>query len=184
MLGFGRQRGDTLVEVMLATVVLSVVVVGAFSLMNKGIATSYGVLERTEVRSHLTRQIELVTYFRDRYAQTIREGAPTTEYPASVWSAIIAKSSAAASSTDPNQCVANDGFYLANDGAGTEYSVRDYTHVTPSGIPAAGSGVWLEATRSDASVAVPYVDVYVKACWDAVEGGGGTMSSTVRLYDQ
>ncbi len=55
-----NQRGDTLVEVLLATVVLSMVLAGSFTISNRATRINQSALEKTEVSNLLRGQAELV----------------------------------------------------------------------------------------------------------------------------
>lgn len=185
MLTFRSERGDTLIEVLLATVVLSIVTVSTFTIMNKGIALSQEVLERTEARARLSEQLELATYFRDRYNEQLLAGQPTTQYPASVWAGLKSRNTGAASGTAPTKCSHNQGFTFQLNGAG-QYEVADYNAASSTAAvkPVAGSGLWLEMARSPGGIDPPYVDIFAKSCWNALGGNVGTVSSAVRLYDR
>lgn len=190
MLGVGRDRsesGDTLVEVMLATVILSMVVVGSFSILNKGTATAYSILERTETRSRISQQLEVVQYFRDQYIESKANNVPTNVYPASVWTEILAKADstnrAIVNNSDPSSCVPSNAFYMNQNSDGT-YSLANYAGPwVAERTPRPGDGLWIEATSANSSVSVRYIDVYTKSCWLAADTGTSTLSSTLRLYD-
>lgn len=190
MLRHSLQRGDTLIEVMLAVVILSAVTLGGFSIMNKGLGVSYGVLERTETRAQVSQQLELLTYIRDQYAQSIASGSGASAYPATLWTDIRnnrASNLAAANSTAPTSCTPStiaQAFYITQN-PDTTYKLTTYVPSTPATIPTPGNGLWIEAVPSPGTVTIGYIDFYVKACWDAVVGGQKeTISSTVRLYDR
>ncbi|MBC7746825.1 hypothetical protein H7Y40_02500 [Pedobacter sp.] len=189
------ERGDTLIEVMLSVVVLSAVTLGGFSIMNKGIGVSYGVLERTETRAVVGQQLELLTYLRDQYAQAAASGSGEGLYPATLWTDIRNNRTSAdtANATAPNSCVpSTDSFFIEqNTAPSTTYKLTNYTARTPLTTPKAGTGsndggLWIEAVVSkDTETTISYIDFYVKACWDSTVGGEKeTISSTVRLYDR
>ena len=56
------QSGDTLVEVLLATVVLSIVLAGAFSLSTRALRINQTATERTEVVNKMREQAEALSY--------------------------------------------------------------------------------------------------------------------------
>ena len=192
MLIHTSQRGDTLIEVMLAVVILSAVTLGGFSIMNKGLGISYGVLERTETRAQVSQQLELLTYIRDQYAQSIASGAGGSSYPATLWIDIRnnrASDPVAANSAAPNVCTPSTpskAFFIEpNTAPSTTYKLTNYTVSVPQTIPLPGNGLWIEAVPSPGATTVGYIDFYVKACWNAIVGGQNeTISSTMRLYDR
>ena len=53
MLGRRHERGDTIIEVMFAFVLFSMVIVGAFMIMNQGMALAQRSLEVTQVRQQI-----------------------------------------------------------------------------------------------------------------------------------
>lgn len=190
MLRPSLQRGDTLIEVMIAIAILSAVTLGGFSIMNKGLGISYGVLERTETRAQVSQQLELLSYIRDQYAQSIASGNGAANYPATLWTDIRnnrGSDPTAANSTAPDACTPSTlakGFFIEQN-PDTTYKLTTYTPSNPATIPTPGNGLWIEAVPSPSGVSITYIDFYVKACWDAVVGGQKeTISSTVRLYDR
>lgn len=190
MLMRSSQRGDTLIEVMLAIVILSAATLAGFSVMNKGVAISYGVLERTETRSRVSQQLELLTYIRDQYAQSIAGGSGAANYPATLWTDIRnnrASDPTSANSTAPSTCTPSAlarPFFIEQN-PDTTYKLTNYTPSTPATTPTPGTGMWIEAVPSPGATAVGYIDFYIKSCWDSVAGGSNeTISSTVRLYDR
>jgi prepilin-type N-terminal cleavage/methylation domain-containing protein len=172
-----RERGDTLVEVLLALAIVSAVAVGAVALMTRAMNTALGAMERSQVRSGLVEQAELLQYIRDSYARADNKN----QYPASLWTAIKAKN---VSSPQSEPC--NPGprpFFINNDNlsavslANYEFSGQPATYAKP------GEGIWVEAQFVESS-SVNYVDFYIKACWSPVGSGAQQQAATVvRLYD-
>ena len=60
MLGRRHERGDTIIEVMFAFVLFSMVIVGAFMIMNQGMALAQRSLEVTQVRQQIDSQVLLI----------------------------------------------------------------------------------------------------------------------------
>ena len=60
MLGHRHERGDTIIEVMFAFVLFSMVIVGAFMIMNQGMALAQRSLEVTQVRQQIDSQVLLI----------------------------------------------------------------------------------------------------------------------------
>ena len=164
------QRGDTLVEVMLALSVLSMVVVGCMNIMNQSNLQMMDAVERTAVRSSINSQTELLNYVRDHAAES------------SAWNEIMTKSAANTNAVDAN-CTSNDNsFYLsASNGS---VSVLSGGGKNSSGKAVPGNGVWIDAANVANGEQVPYVDFYVKACWTRFASDAQASSTTViRLYD-
>ncbi|MCA9342347.1 hypothetical protein KC945_03000, partial [Candidatus Saccharibacteria bacterium] len=59
------QRGDTLIEVLLAFSIFTLVAISTFALMNRGINTAQQSLETTLVRQQLDSQAELLRFIHD-----------------------------------------------------------------------------------------------------------------------
>src|SRR5674476_81397 len=72
-------RGDTLVEVLFATAVFSLVAVGCLSIMNQGAATAQRALEITLVRNEIDAQAETLRFLNASYIQAYQSGI--TSYP-------------------------------------------------------------------------------------------------------
>src|SRR5687768_13727330 len=89
-----KQRCDKLVEVLMSVVVLSVVIVGAVTRMNRGMQSAQIALEHSQTRQQVNRQIELLRYLRDQYALN------STSADGVVWASVIASSNNAATNYD------------------------------------------------------------------------------------
>jgi len=61
------QKGDTLIEVLFAVTVFSLVAVGSLSIMNQGTATAQRSLEITLVRQEIDAQAEALRFIHDSY---------------------------------------------------------------------------------------------------------------------
>lgn len=171
-----KEQGDTIVEVLLALAIVSAIAVGAIALMTRAMNTALNALERSQVRSGLVEQAELLRYIRDSYARTDAKN----QYPANLWSDIRAKDVSAPQS-DPCS-PGSEPFYINTTDIST-VSVDDYDFSgDPDTYARPGEGMWVEAQFVDSSV--DYVDFYIKACWRPVGSGAQQQASTVvRLYD-
>jgi hypothetical protein len=99
MLNFKNRRartaGDTLIEVMFATTVFSLVVVSSLSLMNQGVASAQRSLEITTVRQQMDGQVETLRFLHEAYVQAYQVGQTydladrTTSSPAKEYARII-----------------------------------------------------------------------------------------------
>ncbi len=189
------QRGDTLVEVMVAISVLGMVVVGCMAIMNRSLSNMMNTIERTEVRTDINSQTEMLNYIRDSYLQSKQGGAVTTYV--TMW-ADIQQLTATEGTSLGGQCDVNPSGSLAPGSTrpGSFYISRDATDglsvnlVTTGradgGRATPGDGLWVDAVRGGSGAGqVPYTDFYVKACWAAINGGVDQQTSTVvRLYDK
>lgn len=166
------QRGDTLVEVMLAISVLSMVVVGCMNIMNKSNLQMIDSVERTAVRSSINSQVELLNYVRDHSADI------------DIWSTIKSEKAFTDTNSVGDSCTVHDNsFYITlENGNATLVSDANIGKNT-SNKAIIGSGIWIDAVKvTDGSV--PYLDFYVKACWTRLANNASASSTTtIRLYD-
>ena len=175
-----RQRGDTLVEVLMSLMILSIVIVGAVTLMNRGLQSAQIALEHSETRQEVNRQLELLRYLRDQYA--INKTSPD----GLTWQNIITTSTN--DQTDYSGCAvtptkAGSAFYLQRVGAAVQKTAFDSSQ-QPTSFATAGRGLWIE-TAPSSGVTPAYVDIVIRACWNA-SGSAGAQQRTVtavRLYD-
>lgn len=178
------ETGDTLIEVLLAMVILSMIIVGAMTMMNTGVAANRNATEHTIVRQSLNSQIEQLNYLRDQYTDK------TNPVAVAQWTAIMnsyVKSSGVSDVNDGSCTVGGQAFYLNNTAAGVKPGVPMTTAYNESNKPetfaSAGQGMWIEAFRS-ASGGVPYIDFVIRACWEPSSGSVTQREATVvRLYE-
>jgi type II secretory pathway pseudopilin PulG len=172
------ERGDTIVEVLLALAIVSAVAVGAVALMTRAMNTAINSMERSQVRSGLVQQAELLQYIRDSYARSDNKN----QYPASLWTAIKARS---VSSPQSDPCTPGpQAFYIDTSDLST-VGVEDYTFGSqqPQTHAKPGEGMWVEA-QFVTNTSVDYADFYIKSCWNPVGSGARQQAGTVlRLYD-
>ena len=93
-------RGDTIVEVVFAVTIFSMVAVGAISIMNKGVAIAQQSLEITLVRQQIDSQAEMLRYIHDK------TGSNDATY-ASLWKNILREN--LKGSGDVQQVVGSNG---------------------------------------------------------------------------
>jgi prepilin-type N-terminal cleavage/methylation domain-containing protein len=172
------QRGDTLVEVLMAIVILSVVIVGAMTMMSRGLAAAQIALEHSQVRMSINGQIEMLRYARDTFIKS------PTDASAAQWSAIVTTSNANAITynTSCNVTGTKTGFYMSKNA--TQVTRSTYTPSTPQVVSTPGVGMWIETVLSPVGIKPAYIDFIVRACW--VGSGTTGMQRTVtavRLYD-
>lgn len=180
------ERGDTLVEVLIATAILGAAIVGGLTIMNFGYSIASNAVERTQVEATMNSQLSLIRYARDGY---LRANQQATDPASRLWVQINSKATTGVSSetvcTGSTPAPTN-GFYVRDDFAtlGNTGSVVDYSGTVANGLARPGTGMWVEARKSrDADTTVKYIDFYVKACWEAVGSNPQQEARTVmRLY--
>jgi type II secretory pathway pseudopilin PulG len=205
MLSKKRQanKGDTLIEVLFAVTVFSLIVVGSLSIMNQGLAAAQRSLEITQVRQEIDGQAETLRFLHDSYVSVYQSGVTSAGLtgPARQWALIMEQSSVAnAQPFDTNLAVCpsapNRSFVV--DPTKATYQSLSTIYKTPltasmleynaSGALIASQGLWVEAVPSavssdTAQQTAGYVDFHIRACWDTT-GSSRPMNlgTIVRLY--
>lgn len=165
----------------MALLVLSIVVVGAVTLMARGLQSAQIALEHSSTRQAINSQIELLRYLRDQYAIS------NTSLNGQTWASIVSTSNTSA--TDYSGCTvtpgkAGTGFYLTRT-AGTVQRNPFDTSLKPTTFATPGRGLWIEADPSDAGMSPAYIDFVIRACWVGSGSLGGQQQTVtaMRLYD-
>ncbi|MGD8374057.1 MAG: prepilin-type N-terminal cleavage/methylation domain-containing protein [Candidatus Woesebacteria bacterium] len=177
------QRGDTLVEVLMAVVILSLVIVGAITMMSRGLSAAQIAVEHTQVRQSINGQTEMLRYLRDAYLLDKNGSA------AQAWESLFSGSSLYANNVPSSYggacaVTANKtGFYLEQSGSNVNVIAFDSAN-KPTTVALPGQGLWIEATRSASGISPAYVDFQIRACWQGVGSSAEQQTVTVeRLYD-
>lgn len=177
-----NERGDTLVEVLIAVAVLSVAIVGGLGIMNFGYSLANNAVERTQVQASMNSQLAMISYARDAYIQANKQ---PSSGGSRAWQAIMSHVTTGA----PNTSVCNGatpqpsgGFYVKEDIATLDTaSVTPFNGAAATTLAQPGSGMWVEGRQAGGSV--HYVDFYVKSCWSPIGANADQTSRTVmRLY--
>ena len=202
MLTRHRQRGDTLIEVLFAFTVFSLVVVSSISIMNQGTVAAQRALETTLVRSEIDAQATTLRFLHDAYVAQFQPGATyAANTPAGQWVAMtadVSKTKASALSGVTTCPAAPDGSFILNARRATYVTVgsrlvkadaiAQVRYDTSYGLTDA-QGVWIEAIRSAATgdgnqQNTRYIDFHIRACWDSPgKGSPMTLGTIVRLYE-
>lgn len=204
MLGQRRDGGDTLIEVLFAFAVLSLVIVGSMSIMNQGALASQRSLETTLVREEVDAQATTIRFLHDAYVAKFGTGATyPIDTPAGQW-VEMTKTLTATSASDfgaATTCPAAPTNAFVVDGASGKYIKNVGNSIIPattfaqlsyddtSGLFTNAQGIWVEAIRSVASLDVnkknvQFIDFHIRACWDSPGNGPPmTIGTIVRLYE-
>lgn len=208
--GRTKDRGDTLIEVLFAVTIFSLVAVGSLSIMNQGSATSQRALEITLVRQGIDAQAEALRFLNNSYVAAYQSnGTYAANTPAGQWAimraSILATGATAASAfgatgstcpTPPKGSFIidthNATFVKPSDGklipAQTFAQVR-YSIVSGSDVLTSAEGIWIEGIRSQPSsdgyqANIGYIDFHIRACWDSPgQSAPVTLGTIVRLYE-
>ena len=211
MLGFKRryEKGDTIIEVLFAVSVFSLVAVGGLSIMNQGTTTPQRALEITLVRQEIDAQAETLRFLHDSYVAAYQSGGSyAADTPAGQWKVMLDSiistgtvnaSAFGAADTCPNP---PSGSFIFNARTATftapgesklepaqVFSKVEYDVVNGQSILKTADGIWIEAVRSRTTTDVNqanagFIDFHIRACW----GTAGlsvpeTIGTIVRLYE-
>ena len=176
-------RGDTVIEVMFSFTVLSMLVVGTYVLMNRGIQVAQRSLEITLVRQQIDSQISMIRYIQAHHTdawQQIRSRyviQSASHGPHINVTDFVEKNNNRCPTLENNGLTnSSKAFFLAQNPARND-----------ANAPRA-QGLFIQVVRSEArkpgeETGNAY-DVYVNACWDSVGTSVPTTIGTItRIYD-
>lgn len=196
MLNRHRQAGDTLIEVLFATTVFSLVAVAALSIMNQGTAMAQRALEIGLVRQQIDAQADALRYLNQAYVNDYgKRGQPTEQ-----WNRIIAEN-AVSRAQNFEAMVADNKCQLPtpseNPFALNIYKLNTDPTLAPTGevatyakvrydeTPVRAEGIWIQAVRSPIQENRPgFYDFHIRACWQSPgQITPVTLGTIVRLYE-
>ncbi|MBR5027270.1 hypothetical protein IKX64_01605 [Candidatus Saccharibacteria bacterium] len=102
----GKKTGDTLVEVMFAVAIFSMVAISAVAVMNSGMSNAQGTLESTMARNEIDAQAEALRFIQSSYVAE-RSDNSNEGYFANLWHAIVGRANEATdvvTKYNPNSC--------------------------------------------------------------------------------
>ncbi len=187
------QTGDTLIEVLFAVTVFSLVAVGSLSIMNQGTATAQRSLEITLVRQEIDGQAEALRFIHDSYIAAypnVVAGEASGE-----WGKIVAKSIPQASAFGTCPTTRPAGAFILNTKTAKLESDAKVTFVVPTysqlryGVSAPtvlinAEGLWVEAVAGVSGASSRSVDFHIRACWQSsAQTTPMTLGTIVRLYE-
>jgi type II secretory pathway pseudopilin PulG len=195
-----KNKGDTLIEVLFATAVFSLVAVSALSIMNQGTATAQRALEITLVRQEIDSQAETLRFLNASYVSAYQSGiSDYSGTPASEWQSIKERTVDNASVFGATCSPPDKSFVLNTHSAkfisskptsAVTFSQVNYTNPSPDDyVFSSAEGIWIEAISSKKSIfpnetSIGYVDFHIRACWDSPgQSTPVTLGTIVRLYE-
>lgn len=203
------KRGDTLIEVMFAFAIFSLVAVGAISIMNQGTANAQRSLEITLVRAQMDAQAETIRYMHKAYVATFEKGGTAPTGPAAEWLKITDKATGKGANQVSAYGQTNGAICPTTVPGQKPFVVNARTAKlwggSPSASPSPGSsmppfaqvsynsdssvqqayGIWIESIPSPADPnGTGFVDFHIRACWDGAGSSAPiTLGTIVRLYE-
>lgn len=194
-----KNAGDTIVEVLFAISIFSLVAVGALSIMNKGTAIAQNAIEATMVRQQIDAQVETLRFLNASYLASYNS---FNSYPADSspqkWYDLSRKiaTSGVTSVSNFGSClsgtISNKYAIDINTATFKELNASIYsqavTYAKIDSPPFKSYGIWIEAIRSndgsDSQAHTGYIDFYIYACWGAIgQSVPATDGTIVRLYE-
>lgn len=202
-----KQKGDTLIEVLFAVTVFSLVAIGCLNIMNQGTSAAERTLEITLVRAQMDNQTQTLRYLNSSFiaafggSQTLASYDRTT--PAGQWAAmeqyIIDHSGSGVQSfslvngacpTPSSQSfildTRNVKFATVKPSAAQTFSQLVYSTPSGAGVLTSAQGLWIQGVRSGTDPNNPtqgYIDFHIDACWDGPgQSAPVTLGTIVRLY--
>ncbi|MEP7205017.1 MAG: type II secretion system protein [Candidatus Saccharibacteria bacterium] len=204
----GLQMGDTLIEVLFAVTVFSLVAVGSLSIMNQGTATAQRSLEISLVRQQIDAQAETLRFIHDSYiaaypdSMAVGDAALEWDDPNPINNNKIVDNTVP-TATDFGTCPASLAgltgmgarpFILNTKTAKLEtpgtkitfaaptFAQLRYDTVVPTNLVQA-EGIWIEAVQGTGTSS-NFIDFHIRACWES-SGQAKKMSlgTIVRLYE-
>jgi type II secretory pathway pseudopilin PulG len=200
-----EQRGDTIIEVLFAITVFSLVAVGVISLINQGAAIAQQALEIGQVRQQMDAQTDVIRYLNSTYIDDFHKGGVASK----LWQGVL-DAHTVTSAQDYTTIQKPSGCNLP-DQSGKAFTIN-YTKVKDAfadavtSLPSALSelvlvptsdtisyarlvtdpqpsaqGIWVQAVRKDATS--NFYDFHIRACWQTPgQTIPMTLGTIVRLY--
>lgn len=205
------ETGDTLIEVLFAITVFSMVVVAALSIMNQGTAASQRALEMSLVTQEVTNQAETLRFLHESYVTNYQNGYESTvglNVPGQagqfykIVHSIDETAKQALPLDNPVECpTPPSGSFVLNTRTGAAitnstifqkanpYAKLNFNATNINVLDSSG-GIWIEAIKSPDNLSDPaqsgtgYIDFHIRACWDPPGVyKPTTLGTIVRLYE-
>jgi type II secretory pathway pseudopilin PulG len=201
-----KMTGDTLIEVLFAVSVFSLVAVSGLAVMNQGSSSSERALEITLVREQMDGQAKTLRFLNSSYVAAFRAGTTYASSTAAYqWAQMSAYISAypilnlttLGGSSCPTSYLKGSFILNTQEGtfidpsknAGVLIPAKTFSQVNyTSSAVSSSEGIWIEAIRSSSSAAnqsnIGYIDFHILSCWDSPgQAVPVTLGTIVRLYE-
>ncbi len=188
------QKGDTIIELVLAFAIFSLSAITTVMILNKGVAISQRSLEKTLVRQQVDSQSEIIRYIHDtknpKWATIIANTitAPKPLAGPCPTATDLATSTAKGFYVVPDSTNA-DGFSVIMAGSSTYGQPATYARIDYATKHA--EGLWVQVAKAenlsspgDVKYSINAYDFYIHGCWDSVgQDAPMTVGTIVRVYD-
>lgn len=192
-----QERGDTIIEVLFAFTIFSLIAVAGLSLMNQGVATAQRSLEIGLVRQQIDSQADALRYLNRAYvAEYGYSGEASERWKQVVFDNRVETAQDYSAMTEENRCIVPSNAFAIDTKNIEERPILIPTDETatfarinydyPTGARA--EGIWIQAVRSEVpndTVNRPgFYDFHIRACWHAPgQVFPVTLGTIVRLYE-
>lgn len=180
-----NRSGDTLVEVLLSTVILSLIMASAFTLSNRATQVGQNSLERSQVSNNLQEQIEIIRAMRDGdhdswQAIVDRAISGDPDYTACEPTGSSAHSFFI-SFDEGNFPVPDDGeerFNLAHEDAIQDFQLTGNEFPSGNVLDSKDDffAIWVEPYRESGS---NLIELHARACWEQLGGSFDGQANTI-----
>lgn len=193
------KKGDTLIEVLFAITIFSILMISGLAIMNAGVSKGQAAMQLTMARNNIDAQAEALRFFNSAYLAQYPNIDPNTA--AGRWQEVVDGLSSGFLSSDPTVCKRN--FTSRNElivdtrrmrvfkrdriRPATTFPQLVYGNNRDTNVIDAGNnnfthseGIWVEAVVGTNN---EYYDFHIRACWNAPGNSVPTTIGTiVRLY--
>lgn len=187
------ERGDTIVEVVIAFAIFAIAAIGTIVVINNGLATTQRNLEISLVRQQIDSQGEMIRFLRDANNATWQELIDAGNLVSSPYelSASCQEASSIAGSKTFFVVPTFDGDIEATTFervAVTSSNLTDpatYAKINYADSPVQSEGIWIQVAQAQTTTTNPVeaYDFYIHACWDSVGTNVPmTLGTIVRVY--
>lgn len=194
-------QGDTIIEVMFAVAIFSMIAVGSLTIMNQSLSVAQRSLEITLVRQQMDAQAEALRFINQSYIASFQRGAPAPtgiagEWPNVIVPKVVAQASSFSDMVGTTCPVIPTGAFVVNAQTARVWgnNPKPMTAADPppfsqvrydgTGTITDAYGIWVEAVRSGSVGQLGYIDFHIRTCWNSPGSNVvSTLGTIVRLYE-
>lgn len=203
-----KLKGDTLIEVLIASSIFGFIAIAGVNIMNQGVSTAQRALEISLVRQEMDAQASTLRFLNSSYVAAYQPGDAATDYPintpAGQWARMVSGIGSAVAtslSTCPSAATGlRAGSFILNTRRATFHALTTANwqkSITFSQINYNASddfaangvqGIWIEAVRTvvinNNQGNAQSIDFHIRACWESPgQSAPITLGTIVRLYE-